>query len=119
MAIRVRLNGFVVFVSLIAATLVSPIPLSGSAVAASPGSQTLDAGHFHSCAVLADATVRCWGSNSFGQLGDGTGTDSTSPVAVSGITTADRGDHRWSSFVRGPERWQGALLGVQRLRPTR
>jgi alpha-tubulin suppressor-like RCC1 family protein len=25
----------------------------------------------HSCAMLADATVRCWGSNSAGQLGYG------------------------------------------------
>ncbi len=46
------------------------------------------AGGFHSCAALAERTVRCWGSNRFGQLGDTSTTDSTTPVAVDGITTA-------------------------------
>jgi alpha-tubulin suppressor-like RCC1 family protein len=30
-------------------------------------------GTFHQCALLTDGTVRCWGSNSDGQVGDGTG----------------------------------------------
>ena len=42
----------------------------------------------HTCALLANHTVRCWGSNSNGQLGNGTHADSTSPVTVNGITTA-------------------------------
>ena len=37
----------------------------------------------HTCAILSDATVWCWGSNSQGQLGDGTtGTTRVSPVQV-------------------------------------
>lgn len=40
----------------------------------------------HSCAVLADGTVKCWGLNSSGQLGDGSITDRSTPVSVSGAT---------------------------------
>jgi alpha-tubulin suppressor-like RCC1 family protein len=47
------------------------------------------AGGYHSCALMADSTVRCWGRNTRGQLGDGTDTFfASTPVAVSGMTTA-------------------------------
>ncbi|HLD08520.1 MAG TPA: hypothetical protein VJB68_00570, partial [Methylophilaceae bacterium] len=46
------------------------------------------AGAYHTCAVLADGTVKCWGNNYNGQLGDGTYIDSVIPVTVSNITTA-------------------------------
>jgi alpha-tubulin suppressor-like RCC1 family protein len=45
-------------------------------------------GNGHACAVLGDGTVRCWGGNGLGQLGDGTKADSPSPVKVWGITDA-------------------------------
>jgi alpha-tubulin suppressor-like RCC1 family protein len=37
-------------------------------------------------AILEDQTVKSWGSNSYGQLGDGTTTQRLSPVAVPGLT---------------------------------
>ncbi|WP_173390932.1 RCC1 domain-containing protein [Actinomadura litoris] len=40
----------------------------------------------HTCSLLGDGTVRCWGSNGYGQLGDGTRADSTRPVPVRGLT---------------------------------
>jgi alpha-tubulin suppressor-like RCC1 family protein len=39
----------------------------------------------HTCAVLFDDTVRCWGYNGHGELGDGTTTSSASPVSVKGL----------------------------------
>ena len=46
------------------------------------------AGGRHSCALLATGTIECWGQNTFGQLGNGTLSDSLTPVTVTGITNA-------------------------------
>lgn len=40
------------------------------------------------CALKADGTVSCFGSNTVGQLGDGTTTDRPSPTPVLGLTDA-------------------------------
>jgi alpha-tubulin suppressor-like RCC1 family protein len=42
----------------------------------------LGAGFLHTCAILSDRSVRCWGDNQYGQLGDGTNTDSITPRTV-------------------------------------
>jgi alpha-tubulin suppressor-like RCC1 family protein len=42
-------------------------------------------GERHTCAVMHNGSVMCWGYNGYGQLGDGTKTDSTIPVAVVGL----------------------------------
>ena len=42
----------------------------------------------HACALLASHTVKCWGENDEGQLGNGNTVDQSSPVAVAGIKTA-------------------------------
>ncbi|MBN1607596.1 MAG: hypothetical protein JW940_13245 [Polyangiaceae bacterium] len=42
----------------------------------------------HTCALMQDGAIRCFGSNEFGQLGDGTTLESHVPVSVTGLDSA-------------------------------
>jgi len=44
----------------------------------------LTAGAFHACGITSSGAAYCWGSNSSGQIGDGTTTDHPAPQSVSG-----------------------------------
>lgn len=58
-----------------------PVTVSGiDGTAASAVSVSVGDGF--ACAVLQDASVRCWGRNSSGQLGNGTTTSSNVPIVV-------------------------------------
>jgi len=46
---------------------------------------TIALGSSHSCALLSDGKMTCWGDNYYGQLGDGTTTSSPTPVEVVGL----------------------------------
>ena len=48
--------------------------------------RTVASGYYHSCALLLNGTVKCWGLNYFGELGNGTFISSETPVAVSGLS---------------------------------
>ncbi|MEM9531367.1 MAG: RCC1 repeat-containing protein [Pseudomonadota bacterium] len=45
----------------------------------------LTTGSLHSCALLNNGQVRCWGSNRSGQLGDGTEVPRRAPVVTTGL----------------------------------
>jgi hypothetical protein len=49
------------------------------------GVTSISASSFYTCAVPADGSVRCWGANDSGNLGDGTTLTRFRPVAVRGI----------------------------------
>jgi alpha-tubulin suppressor-like RCC1 family protein len=59
--------------------------LSPMAIAGAPDFVQISAGDSHACGITADGVAYCWGSNSNGQLGDGTHTNHTTPSEVASL----------------------------------
>jgi len=64
----------------------------------------VSAGNAHTCAILDNASLVCWGDNAYGQLGDGTTSDSSTPVNV------DVGSGRFAVAVSGGKYHTCAIL---------
>jgi alpha-tubulin suppressor-like RCC1 family protein len=92
------------------------------------GVTAIAGGWDHTCALLSGGTIECWGSNSAGQLGDGTSTGpqschsnddepcSTTPVAVSGlsgVSAVAAGEEQTCALLSGGtvECWGGTYDG--------
>jgi alpha-tubulin suppressor-like RCC1 family protein len=77
----------------------------------------VSAGLFSTCALLSNGTARCWGYNYYGQLGNATTTDSTTPVVVQGLNdavsiSASDGYHACAVRANGTAQcWGGNLYG--------
>jgi alpha-tubulin suppressor-like RCC1 family protein len=56
-----------------------PVPVFGQNKFSS-----ISCGYYHSCGILFNGSLMCWGNNEDGQLGDGTNKQSSIPVFVSG-----------------------------------
>jgi alpha-tubulin suppressor-like RCC1 family protein len=67
-------------------------PASAGDVALGGSATSLAAGSVHTCALLSDGGVRCWGNNGEGALGNGAGAnvgDDERPDAVAPVTFAE------------------------------
>ena len=64
-----------------------PNPTQTSSLGLGRTAVAISASQDHTCAILDDGSVRCWGRNVQGQLGDGTNTQSTSPIQTSSLGT--------------------------------
>ena len=79
---------------------------------------TVANGFAHSCVIRTDQTVACWGSGGDRELGLGVATIRLTPTTVPGLTgvTAVSAGHRNTC---APDDRDGAVLGIQPLRPGR
>jgi alpha-tubulin suppressor-like RCC1 family protein len=66
--------------------------------------RSLAVGDMHSCAIRADGTLWCWGSNRSGELGTGDGLDHAAPAQVGSASD-------WTWIAAGPTTTCGVRAG--------
>lgn len=81
-----------------------PSPKAVSGLAKGVAAITAKGGH--TCALLDAGTVKCWGDNSYGQLGDGTAEDRKTPETVArleGVRSVAAGWNHTCAIIDGEE----------------
>jgi alpha-tubulin suppressor-like RCC1 family protein len=62
----------------LAVSMPNPVTMLGTAL-------QITCGGYHACALIDDGTLRCWGRNTYGELGDGSTTTTGTPQTVSSL----------------------------------
>jgi alpha-tubulin suppressor-like RCC1 family protein len=75
-------------------------------------------GDWHTCALLRNGQVKCWGDNTYGQLGDGTATSNPSPgtavpLGALAISISAGGSHTCAVLETGAMKCWGANFDGQ------
>ncbi|NBN89913.1 MAG: hypothetical protein EBV24_06330, partial [Actinobacteria bacterium] len=102
-----------------------PDPTPGDVTGLTSGVNALSVGQGSACALMVDKTLKCWGSNWEGRLGDDTNvatTDTSGPVSVYGLTNVSAvsvgAAHTCAIVTSGQVfcwgQWESGQLGIDR-----
>ena len=71
----------------------------------------VDAGSNQTCGIETTGALWCWGTNNYGQLGQGDTTNRLDPTQVGGLVDLGECEHHLPPHVRDAYRWHLVVLG--------